>query len=128
MKKYLLILILLLIPSILFAKDYNTIEKNKIRHNNYETLCVVYYIRAIKVKTEYIKGNTHSIIYKPSEILKEAKKIKADKIVFIHNHPSGILQASINDKNSKRNTNKIFKTNKIETKFIVVTKSGNKEY
>jgi DNA repair protein RadC len=127
--RYILILILVFIPSILFAKDYNTIEKDKIRNNKYETLCIIYYRREIKIKVEYIKGNKHSVIFTPSEILKLSKKLEADKIVFIHNHPSNILQASINDKKVKNNSKIYFDNkNKIRTLFIVVTKSGNKEY
>jgi DNA repair protein RadC len=109
------------------AEDYRH-EENQIRNKNKEYEVIIYYKDGEKIKSEYIEGERHSVKYSSSGTLKEAKELNADKVVFIHNHPSQSINISNNDIKQKEITDNKFERNDIETEHIVVTRSQERQY
>lgn len=119
---------LTLISPCLAERDSYSNEENQIRNKNKEYEAIVYYKDGEKIKSEYIEGEKRGVKYSSRDTLKEAKKLNADKVVFIHNHPSGSIQISNNDIKQKEITDRKFDKAKIETEHIVVTRSQERKY
>lgn len=79
--------------------DIASVLMNKLRFEKTEVAQVVildsknYILKIVKVAT----GGTNFAIMSTKDILSEAVKIKAPKIILVHNHPSGISTPSQKD-------------------------------
>lgn len=87
-------------PKIVF-EHFKYINKNL--QEKFYCLYLDNHKRIIKEKLLFIGTNNQSIVH-PREIFKEAYLINASAIICIHNHPSNVLEPSIEDINL---TNKI---------------------
>ncbi len=73
----------------------------KLRHLNHEEFYIAF-LNNKKVMTGFHKissGSSNATIVEPGEVFRQAVINKANSIVLIHNHPSGITKISAADKN-----------------------------
>lgn len=83
--------------------------KNKFKNKKQEYFYCLYLDNDKKViseKLHYIGTINHSLVH-PREIYKEAYLVSASGIVCIHNHPSGNVNPSFDDKNVTNNLKQI---------------------
>lgn len=110
-----------------FAEDYKH-EENQIRNKSKEYSAIVYYKDGEKIKTDYTEGKERSVKVPTGKALREAKELGADKVVFIHNHPSGTTRTSDADMKTKERVETKFENEGINTEHIVVTRTKERKY
>ena len=103
-------------------------EENQIRNQRTETMTVVYYQDGEKIAADSYQGNKNSVKFSTEEIRNTAKEIKADEVVFIHNHPSGTTNLSNADIKTAEKIERNFSKDNIKTSNVVVTKTKEREY
>lgn len=103
-------------------------EENLIRNQKKEYQAVVYYKNGEKIKTEYKEGEKGNLKYSSNKVLREAKELQADKVVFIHNHPSGSINLSKSDCISREKEEQKFQKNNIDVEHVIVTKRKERKY
>lgn len=103
-------------------------EENQIRNQRTETMTVVYYQDGEKIAADSYQGNKNSVKFSSEEIRNTAKEIKADEVVFIHNHPSQSTNLSKADVKTAEKIERNFSKDDIKTTNIVVTNTKEREY
>ena len=73
-------------------------------------------------------GTKNHVDWNCSNVINEAKKIQADKVVLIHNHPSGNINASEQDRITKEEVSKKMDKENIKSEFVIVTKYQERKY
>lgn len=91
-------------------------------------MTVVYYQDGEKIATDSYQGNKNRVQFKSEEIRNTAKEIKADEVVFIHNHPSNTTNLSNADIKTAEKIERNFSQDNIKTENVVVTRTKERKY
>lgn len=130
MKRNLLVIlfILALVTPALADRNSYRHEEDRIRNQKTETLTVVYYQNGEKIAADSYQGSKNNVKFNSNEIKNTAKEIQADKVVFIHNHPSGTTNLSNNDIKTAEKIERNFSNDNIKTENVVVTRTKERKY
>ena len=79
--------------------------------------------KVLKIKNVSLGGATYALV-EPKEVLEEAVKIKAPKMILVHNHPSGNPTPSIEDYNLTKRIEACCKLFEIELLDHIVIGDG----